>query len=103
MYWSFSTGLILWVSTLFQLLACVRSIGAFTGVALYFTRGPVYVIAMLAVINDRKRCREVIERPETLSLQESTIASRIWKSIVEAEGDITSIRDFERRRSSRQG
>ncbi|KAF9444710.1 hypothetical protein P691DRAFT_323924 [Macrolepiota fuliginosa MF-IS2] len=70
MYWSFSTGLILWVSTLFQLLACVRAMGTQASVALYLTRGRVYVIAMLAVINDRKRCREDIKRPETLSLQQ---------------------------------
>ncbi|KAJ3563983.1 hypothetical protein NP233_g8595 [Leucocoprinus birnbaumii] len=90
-YWSVSTGLLLWVSTLFHLLTYILLPTTYVGPGSYLTRSRIYFIAMMAVVNDRKRYREAIE-PEMISIrlpnttfqvEVSSPGSQFWRSMAE--------------------
>lgn len=97
-YWSVSTGLLLWVSTLFHVLTYFFLSATYVGPGSYLIRSRVYFIAMMAVVNDRRRHREVLEGPETISLRVTTnkqteplgAGSRFWRSMAEGSREPNS-------------
>ncbi|KAF9449138.1 hypothetical protein P691DRAFT_759284 [Macrolepiota fuliginosa MF-IS2] len=48
-YWTASTGLVLWLSTIVHLLTYTLLPATYVSLGIYLTRGRIYVIAMLAV------------------------------------------------------
>lgn len=85
MYWTLSTGIILWVSTIVHVLTYTLLADSLISVGIFLTRSRIYVIAMLAVINDRRRVREVIQQPESISLRITALKapapSQFWSSM----------------------
>ncbi|KAF8158019.1 hypothetical protein B0H34DRAFT_707193 [Crassisporium funariophilum] len=75
--WSISSGVVMWLSTLVFIVAYLTVYNSTIPLAIYWTRAGVFANAILALLNDRERFREMAQESIQLQVDLNTMGTQV--------------------------